>query len=73
MHALSGGLAALRVGWGTDLMVDFLGEDFVLVAFHKDVAHRVSGEGALGDMALVFAVDADVRGCWHDKLLVAIK
>ncbi len=72
MHALSGGLAALRVGWGTDLMVDFLGEDFVFVTFHKDVAHRFSGERAFGDMPLIFAVDADVRGCWHDKLLVAM-
>ncbi|MNL52256.1 hypothetical protein D3C87_1754150 [compost metagenome] len=63
----------MRVGRRGDLMVDFLGEDFVFVAFHIDVAHRVSSECALGDMALVFAVNADIRGCWHDKLLVAIK
>jgi len=43
----------LRVGWGTDLMVYFLGEDFVLVAFHKDIAHRISGEGTFSDVALV--------------------
>ena len=39
MYPLSGGLAALRIGGGRDLMVDCLGENFVFVAFHKDITH----------------------------------
>ncbi|MNE32428.1 hypothetical protein D3C80_1260400 [compost metagenome] len=71
MHPLARRLAALRVGGGGDLVIDFLGEDLVFVAFDIDVADRVGGEGTLGDVALVLAVDADVRRCWHDKLRVA--
>ncbi|MNZ85113.1 hypothetical protein D3C78_1038910 [compost metagenome] len=72
MHALSRRLAALWVGRGGDLVIDFLGEDFVFMALDVDVTDRVSGEGTLGNVALGFTVDADVRRCWHDKLLVAI-
>ncbi|WP_259201189.1 MULTISPECIES: hypothetical protein [unclassified Pseudomonas] len=51
------------------------GEEVLLLAVPRgaEPLDLVSGELALGDMPLVFAVDADVRGCWHDKLLVAIK
>ncbi|MNT49955.1 hypothetical protein D3C72_1868410 [compost metagenome] len=65
VHALAGGLAALRVGRGVDAVLDLLDQDLVFVAFHVDVADRVGGEGALGDVALGFAGDADVGGSRH--------
>ncbi|MNT89999.1 hypothetical protein D3C72_2308270 [compost metagenome] len=46
-------------------MLDFLDQDLVLMAFLVDVAHGVGSEGALGDVALGLALDADIGGSWH--------
>ena len=52
VHALPGRLAGLRVARDDDLMLEGLHQDLVLMAFLKDVANRVLGEGAGSDQAL---------------------
>ncbi|MNJ74946.1 hypothetical protein D3C77_719580 [compost metagenome] len=65
MHALAGRLAGLRVARDDDLMLESLDQDLVLMAFLENVTHRVLGEGAGSDQALLGAFQGQVRGCWH--------
>src|SRR5690554_1010694 len=69
VYALAGRLTGLRVAGNDDLMIESLNQDLVFMAFLEDVAHRVFGEGAGGDQALLGAFDGHVRGCWHGALL----
>nr|WP_175865099.1 AAA family ATPase [Burkholderia cepacia] len=80
VHTLARRLAALRVGRRGDQVFDFLDQDLVLVTFLIDVADGVGREGALRDVALGLALDADISGsrhgcspcCWnrHGRLTV---
>src|SRR5690606_35866703 len=60
MHALAGGLAALRIARDDDLVAERLHQDLVLVAFLVDVADAVFGESAFGDEALCDPLDGHI-------------
>ena len=65
VHALTRGLAALRIPRDDDVVLEGLDENFVFVSFHIDVADAVLGEATCGDVSLSGSFDAHVGGCWH--------
>ncbi len=69
MHALAGGLAALRIARDDDLVAERLHKHFILVAFLVDVADAVFRERAFGDEALRDPFDRHIGWYWHFLLL----
>jgi len=65
MDPLARSLPTLRVRRYCYLMLDFLYEDFIFMAFYINIPYRIGGVRICSDQALCGAFNDYIGGCWH--------